>query len=82
MCERSSASLRVLDLHNEDVFVTSGHPDQASLLSGAAQGPRFSFDVEVRMGFRIKGGSGCNASLLFFNFCGVLVFIFHNTAEN
>lgn len=51
-----SASLRVLDLHNEDVFVTSGHPDQASLLSGAAQGPRFSFDVEWGSGLREAQG--------------------------
>lgn len=40
--------LGVSDLHNEDVFVTSGHPDQASLLSGTAPGPRLGFEVNVK----------------------------------
>lgn len=39
--------LGVLDLHNEDIFVTSGHPDQVSLLSGTAPGPRLGFEVNV-----------------------------------
>lgn len=38
--------------------MTSGHPDQASLLSGTAGGPRFGFEVNVRAGIRLREGKG------------------------
>lgn len=56
----------------EDIFVTSGRPDLALLLSGAAQGPRFGFEVNVRIRDYIKRGWECNAFFAFsFLFFGV-----------
>lgn len=34
--------------------MTSGRPDQASLLSGCARGPRLGFEVNVRIGIRSR----------------------------
>ena len=50
-CESRSG---VLDLHSEDTFVASGHPDRASVLSGIAPGPRIGSVVNVRTGFGLR----------------------------
>lgn len=45
--------------------MTSGRPDLALLLSGTARGPRFGFEVNVRIRDYVKRGWECNAFLHF-----------------
>lgn len=57
--------------------MTSGRPDLALLLSGTAQGPRFGFEVNVRIRDYVKRGWECNAFFFFF----ALSFLFCFFAE-